>query len=74
MVHGGRKPVFILKDINLSIREGEFVSIMGPSGSGKSTFEYNRNAGCTHRRHYNFMEQHVFKLKEKHTTDFTKRT
>lgn len=29
--------VYILKNINLSIKEGEFVSIMGPSGSGKST-------------------------------------
>ncbi len=28
---------FVLRDINLTIREGEFVSIMGPSGSGKST-------------------------------------
>ncbi|MES1220351.1 MAG: ABC transporter ATP-binding protein [Bacteroidota bacterium] len=28
---------FILKDINLTIKEGEFISIMGPSGSGKST-------------------------------------
>ncbi|HVM88060.1 MAG TPA: ABC transporter ATP-binding protein [Puia sp.] len=28
---------FILKDINLNIKQGEFVSIMGPSGSGKST-------------------------------------
>ena len=28
---------FILKDINLVIGQGEFVSIMGPSGSGKST-------------------------------------
>ncbi|ALC90881.1 sugar ABC transporter ATPase [Bacillus sp. FJAT-18017] len=27
----------VLSDINLSIREGEFVSILGPSGCGKST-------------------------------------
>ncbi|BAI81331.1 ABC transporter, ATP-binding subunit [Deferribacter desulfuricans SSM1] len=27
----------VLKDINLHIKDGEFVSIMGPSGSGKST-------------------------------------
>src|SRR4030088_2550525 len=33
----GGKPTFILKDINLFIKEGEFVSIMGPSGSGKSS-------------------------------------
>ena len=36
-VNQGSNKIFLLKDINLSIGEGEFVSIMGPSGSGKST-------------------------------------
>src|SRR5579871_5601965 len=34
--HGPTK-TFVLRRINLDIREGDFVSIMGPSGSGKST-------------------------------------
>lgn len=31
----------VLKNINLTIASGEFISIIGPSGSGKSTFLYN---------------------------------
>jgi len=62
----GNNRTFILKDINLSIKEGEFISIMGPSGSGKSTLlnvigmldEFNEGE-------YHFLHESVHKLKEK---------
>jgi ABC-type lipoprotein export system ATPase subunit len=62
----GSKPNFILKDVNLVVKEGEFISIMGPSGSGKSTLLNvigmldNPNEGD-----YTFLEQYVYKMKEK---------
>lgn len=34
--HGPTK-TFVLRRVNLEIKEGEFISIMGPSGAGKST-------------------------------------
>src|SRR6202046_2882009 len=34
--HGPTK-TFVLRRINVDIKEGEFISIMGPSGAGKST-------------------------------------
>ena len=33
----GSQTVHVLKDLNLSFDEGDFIALMGPSGSGKST-------------------------------------
>ena len=37
LVKNGKNTLKILDDINLKVREGEFVTIVGASGSGKST-------------------------------------
>jgi len=34
----GKREVHALSDLNLQVKRGEFVAVMGPSGSGKSTF------------------------------------
>jgi len=35
LAHG--KFFYVLRDINIDVAEGEFISVMGPSGAGKST-------------------------------------
>lgn len=62
----GGKPTFILKDINLNITPGEFISIMGPSGSGKSTLLHILGMlDDASEGEFFFMEQPVHTLKEK---------
>jgi putative ABC transport system ATP-binding protein len=38
---GKNNRIQVLKNVNLEVLRGEFVTIMGPSGSGKSTLLYN---------------------------------
>jgi putative ABC transport system ATP-binding protein len=33
----GNQRLWVLRNVNLSVREGEFLSVVGPSGSGKSS-------------------------------------
>jgi putative ABC transport system ATP-binding protein len=64
---------FILKDINLEIGEGEFVSVMGPSGSGKSTLlNIIGMLDSASEGDYQFLDQEVFKLKEKQRSNLYK--
>ncbi len=64
---------FILKDINLQINEGEFISVMGPSGSGKSTLlNVIGMLDEPSEGKYVFMEQDVFKLREKQRSQLYK--
>jgi len=39
-IYGDGEEIRALDGVNLAIRKGEFVSVMGPSGSGKSTLLY----------------------------------
>ncbi|HTL07150.1 MAG TPA: ABC transporter ATP-binding protein [Chitinophagaceae bacterium] len=65
-VNVGGARTFLLKDINLHIKEGEFVSIMGPSGSGKSTLlNVIGMLDDADEGEYMFMHEAVHKLKEK---------
>lgn len=41
---GLEEQVEVLKDINLTVKRGEFISLMGESGSGKSTLLYQIGA------------------------------
>lgn len=72
-VHSGGQKIFLLKDINFWVNEGDFISIMGPSGSGKSTLlniigmldDFNEGE-------YTFLEESVHSLKEKHRANLYK--
>ena len=72
-VNTGSNRTFILKDINLTVKEGEFISIMGPSGSGKSTLlNIIGMLDDPSEGEYNFMGEPVHLMKEKQRSQLYK--
>ena len=72
-VNSGSGRIFLLRDINMQIAKGEFVSIMGPSGSGKTTLLNVLGMLDTFEEgEYEFMGQPVHKLKENQRSDLHK--
>src|SRR2546430_1164000 len=59
---------YVLRDININIEEGEFVSIMGPSGAGKSSLLHilgMHDHGWTGEYFFNDAAVHHLKAKER---------
>ncbi|MBN1300351.1 MAG: ABC transporter ATP-binding protein [Melioribacteraceae bacterium] len=64
---------YVLRNINLEIKEGEFVSIMGPSGAGKSTLLYIIGMLDTASGgEYYFQDQPVHKFTERQLSEMHK--
>lgn len=72
-VQQGGQRIFLLKDINLEVQEGEFISIMGPSGSGKSTLlNVIGMLDTFDEGEYDFLNESVHTLKEKYRSSLYK--
>jgi len=65
---------YVLRRINLDIKEGEFITIMGPSGAGKSTLLsiLGMLDGAWSGEYY-LMDQPVHKLVPKHRAELNKK-
>jgi ABC-type lipoprotein export system ATPase subunit len=64
---------YVLRSINLEVKEGEFISIMGPSGSGKTTLlNIVGMLDAPSGGEYYFHDEPVHKMKEKKLTELHK--
>jgi putative ABC transport system ATP-binding protein len=65
---------FVLREIDLDVEEGEFLTIMGPSGSGKSTLLHILGMlDSSTSGEYWFFGQPVHRLSERNLSDLHKR-
>jgi len=65
---------YVLRRINVDIKEGEFVSIMGPSGAGKSTLLHILGMhDAAWSGEYFFQDQPVHKMSAKQRAELHKR-
>jgi putative ABC transport system ATP-binding protein len=64
---------YVLRNIDLDVEEGEFLTIMGPSGAGKSTLLHILGMLDTPSSgEYSFYDREVHKLSEKQRSDIHK--
>ena len=71
--HGPTK-TYVLRRINLDIKEGEFISIMGPSGAGKSTLLHLLGMHDTAwTGEYNLLEFPIHRLNKKDRSEIYKK-
>jgi putative ABC transport system ATP-binding protein len=71
--HGPTK-TYVLRRINLEIKEGEFISIMGPSGAGKSTLLHLLGMHDTAwTGEYNFLDFPIHRLNKKDRSEVYKK-
>src|ERR1700687_2225547 len=70
----GAGVTYVLRRINLDIREGEFVTVMGPSGSGKSTLmSIVGMLDDSWAGEYYFLEHAVHKLDRKKRSELNRK-
>jgi len=69
----GKVNTFVLRQINLQINDGEFLTIMGPSGAGKSTLlNIIGMLDSMSEGEYHFLGESVHKLNERKRVDLYK--